>query len=209
MSHWIDDIERKQDKGKYSRKESIRLQDKKFRIRQNYQKNKAAYDNFIHKLTELTERINRLPLQHREPFGQINSTQRETRIDNKLFYLTSSRRFEKRYFKNIFFPFKKGHFKHVRIIYFTVAGKMDKCEVEIKEDYLEKKRVDGKIIPAREKAEQGRRKSRFHKTYHFPMDQLTDDVAYRVVDWLAFHEERQHMPFIPAGKEHDQRTKND
>jgi hypothetical protein len=204
VPHWLDDIERQESRRRGSSSGSARIQDKKFRIQQNYIKNKEIYEEFVGKLENLMNRVNRLPLVHREVFGKINEHKKETRLDNHLCLFSSSRRIEKTEFINIIHPFKTVHFKHVRVIYFNIAKLMDKVEVEIYEELLEKKRHDGKIIPEHEDPHHSHKphsdKDKFHEIYYYDMSRLDDDLAIRIIDWLAFHEEVQHIPIVLEGE---------
>ena len=204
VPHWLDEIEQQESRRKGSASGSARVQDKKFRIRQNYQKNKDAYDGFIGKLQSLVNRVNLLPMEHREVFGKINEKIKDTRLDNHLSNFSSSRRIEKTEFKNILHPFKTIHYKHIRVIYFNVAKLMDKVEVEIYEELLEKKRHDGQVIPEHVSSHQSHKpqseKEKFHEIYYYEMVQLTDELAIRIIDWLAFHEEVEHIPIVHDGE---------
>jgi hypothetical protein len=204
MAHWLDEIERQESRRKGSASSSARVQDKKFRIQQNYAKNKKVYDEFIGKLVNLINRVNNLPLVHREIFGKINHHHKDTRLDNHLYFFSSSRRIEKTEFKNILHPFKTVHYKHVRVIYFNVAKLMDKVEVEIYEEMLEKKRHDGKVIPEHESPHQSHKphsdRDKFHEIFYYEMEKLNDELAVKIIDWLAFHEEVAHIPIVSEGE---------
>jgi hypothetical protein len=204
VAHWLDEIERQESRRRGSSSGSARIQDKKFRIQQNYAKNKEIYDAFISKVQSLVVRVNNLPMAHREVFGKISEHQKETKLDNHFFYFSSSRRIEKTEFKSILNPFKTVHYKHVRVIYFNVAKLMDKAEVEIYEELLEKKRHDGKIVPENESPDHVRKphsdKEKFHEIYYYDMEKLTEPLAMQIIDWLAFHEEVQHIPIIHDGE---------
>lgn len=204
MGHWLDDIESQEKKKSRSASSSARVQDKKFRIQQNYEKNKKLYDGFIEKLNELVDRVNELPVEHREVFGKISSKEKQSKLDNKLHYFSSSRRKTKVQFKNLLRPLSNVHFKHVRLIYFNVAKIMDKVEIEIKEDLLEKKRKDGKLDTDldKHKSKKPREEDRegFHNVYYYDMNLLTDELAYKIIDWLAFHEDLGHLPVIHDGE---------
>jgi hypothetical protein len=204
MSHWLDDIERQESRRKGSASGSARVQDKKFRIAQNYQKNKEAYEAFVVKLQQLVERVNNLPIEHRAVFGKINAKQKDTRLDNHLYYFSSSRRTERTEFKNLLHPFKTIHYKHVRVIFFNVAKLMDKVEVEIYEELLEKKRRDGQVIAEHENPKDFHKphseSDKFHEIYYYEMEKLTDELAFKILDWLAFHEEVNHIPIVHEGE---------
>jgi hypothetical protein len=204
VSHWLDDIERLESRKKGSASGSARVQDKKFRIQQNYQKNKEIYEAFISKLQSVIERVNNLPMSYREVFGKINIKQKDTRLDNHLNYYSSSRRTEKTEFKNILHPFRTVHYKHVRVIFFNVAKLMDKVEVEIYEELLEKKRRDGQIIEEHENPKDFRKphseKDKFHEIYYYEMSRLDDELTLRIIDWLVFREEVNQIPIVTEGE---------
>lgn len=205
MGHWLEDIERHESRKHRSARDSARIQDKIFRIKQNYEKNKGTYDAFIAKLDELVERVNSLPMEYREEFNKMKSQEKKSKLDNKLHFFSSSRRQQKMEFKGFLNPLKNVKYKHVRIIYFNVAKLMDKVEVEIREEFLEKKRRDGQIISDAE----GKNKSnkpagidsdKFHQIYYYDMDKLTPELALKIIDWLAFKEELDHIPVIEEGE---------
>jgi len=204
VAHWLDEIERQESRKKGSASNSARDLDKKFRIKQNYEKNKELYDGFVSKLQSLVERVNNLPIEHREVFGKINAKMKDTRLDNHLSYFSSSRRVEKTEFKGILRPFVSVHYKHIRVIYFNVAKIMDKVEVEIYEELLEKKRRDGQIVDEHENPHQSHKphsdKGKFHEIFYYDIDKLKDDLAFKIIDWLAFHEEVNHIPIVHDGE---------
>ena len=205
MVHWLDEIERHESRKRGSGSSSARVQDKKFRIQQNYAKNKEIYDGFMGVMLGLVGRVNNLPLEYREIFGKINGHQKDSRLDNHLTYFSSSRRIEKTEFKSIIQPFKSVHYKHVRVIYFNVAKHMDKVEVEIYEELLEKKRHDGKIIAEHEDPHHFHKphsdKDKFHEIYYYDMDKLTNELALQIIDWLSFREDVQHITILAEGEE--------
>ena len=204
MGHWLDDIERHESRKHGHASDSARIQDKKFRIQQNYAKNKKVYDGFINRLHALVDRVNNLPMEYREEFGKINFREKESKLNNRLRYFSSSRRTQKTEFKSILSPFKSVHYKHVRLIYFNVAKLMDKVEVEIHEEFLEKKRRDGKVVPEHENPHEFHKphseKDKFHEIYYYDMEKLTDDLAYRILDWLAFKESVDTIPVVIDGE---------
>lgn len=204
MAHWLDDIERRESRKRGHASDSARIQDKKFRIRQNYEKNQKVYDGFIDKLHALVDRVNNLPLEYREEYGKINFKEKASKLDNQLKYFSSSRRTQKMEFKGLLHPLKNVHYKHVRIIYFNVAKLMDKVEVEIREEFLEKKRRDGKVVPEHENPREFKKphsdKDKFHEIYYYGMEKLTEDLAYRILDWLAFKENVDHIPIVIDGE---------
>jgi hypothetical protein len=204
MAHWLDEIERQESRRKGSGSNSARVQDKKFRIQQNYAKNKEIYDGFVVKMQSLVNRVNSLPIEHREVFGKINEQEKNSKLDNHLTMFSSSRRVEKTEFKSILHPFKTIHYKHVRVIYFNVAKLIDKAEVEIYEEHLEKKRRDGQVVDEHEDPHHVHKphsdKEKFHEIFYYDMAKLNDDLAFRIIDWLVFREEVSHIPIVVDGE---------
>jgi Rad3-related DNA helicase len=209
VAHWLDEIERIENRKHRSASESARIQDKKFRIQQNYEKNRDIYDGFVGRLDNLVERVNNLPMEHREVFGKITGRVKDSKLNNHLHFFSSSRRTQKVQFKDILHPFKNIHFKHVRVIYFNIAKIMDKVEVEILEELLEKKRRDGKVVQEHEMGRDFKTphsdKDKFHGIYYYDIEKLTDELAYQIIDWLAFREDLNHLRIIRDGEQRFQK----
>jgi len=206
VNHWLEDIESREGKRRRSARDSARIQDKMFRIEQNFAKNKERYNGFIATVDNLVGRVNELPLEYREIFGKLKSQAKQTRLDNKLHIFSGSKRTQRSEYKTLMKPFKPIHYKHVRIIYFNIAKIMDQVEVEIREELLEKKRRDGQMIPESSdpkfegKKPSGQQKDKFHMIYYYDMDKLTEDFALRIIDWLVFREDLHHLPVIREGE---------
>jgi hypothetical protein len=204
MAHWLDELERQESRKRGSGSSSARVQDKKFRIQQNYAKNKEHYDGFMNGMMNLINRVNNLPMEYREVFGKINGHQKDTRLENHLTYFSSSRRIQKTEFKSLLHPFKTVHYKHIRVIYFNVAKHLDKVEVEIYEELLEKKRRDGEVVEEHEAPLKARKphsdKDKYHEIFYYDIDKLTNELALQVIDWLSFREEVQHIPILAEGE---------
>lgn len=204
MSHWLDEIERLESRKRRSASDSARIQDKKFRIRQNYEKNLEAYEGFMSKMIALVERVNNLPMAYREEFGKLNGRAKDTRLDNHLYIFSSSRRLQKMQFKSLLQPLKAIHFKHVRLIYFNIAKVMDKAEVEVLEEFLEKKKHDGKIIPEHEEGKETHRpqsdQDKYHEIFYYDIEKLDEELAYQIIDWLVFKENVEHLPVVHDGE---------
>jgi hypothetical protein len=203
MGHWLEDIENQEARKRRSARDSARVQDKIFRIKQNYDKNKDLYDRFIKKMEGLIERVNNLPMEHREEFGKLKFEAKRSKLSNHLYNFASSKRVQKMQFGGLLRPLKNVHYKHVRVIYVNVAKLMGKVEFEIKEELLEKKRQDGKVIP--EETSKSRRRpedksDRFHEFYYYDMEELNDEFALKIIDWLTFHENLEALPIIRNGE---------
>ena len=139
MSHWLEDAEREeQHKIHKPLKDSAKIQDKMFRIKQNYEANKDSYEVFVNRLKDLCERANNLPMEKRDPWLHIDTKAKDSKLENHLYYFSTSERFDKRLITKAFPFVRNQHFKHIRVIYFSVSKEMDKAEIELKEDYLAK-----------------------------------------------------------------------
>ncbi len=205
MSHWLEEIERMESRKNRSASDSARIQDKKFRIQQNYQKNKIPYDSFIERLNKLVERVNDLPLEHREVFGKLTAKSRISKLDNHLNYFSSSRKIHKVEFRSIINPLKNIHYKHIRVIFINVAKIMDKVEVEILEVFQEKKVHDGKLISEEDKNKHNPGKPRsdknkFHEIYYYDINNLSDELGLKIIDWLTFHVNLEELPIVKDGE---------
>lgn len=199
MVHWLEDLERK-DRHKKQPSNSLRHQDKAFRIKQNYDKNHLVYKRFISEVTSLANRVNNLPLEHRKVFSKINVKEKRLKLNNRLNYFSSSHRLSKTEFSGIFHPFRKVHYKHIRVIFFKLSKIMDKVEVEVKEEYLEKKLRDGKLDDSTHQDSKKNQKGRFHQVYYYEISNLTNEFAVHIIDWLAFQEDVHHLPVLNDGE---------
>ncbi|HSG67141.1 MAG TPA: hypothetical protein VK994_00445, partial [Bacteroidales bacterium] len=110
MSHWLEEAE--------NRKKSIesdsavdKVKKKKKAIRENYDANREYYDRFVKNLESLALRINDLPKEYREDYGKVNFNFKDSKLDNQLFYLSTSRRIQKRLYRSLLTYFKKYTFK--------------------------------------------------------------------------------------------------
>ncbi|NLN95737.1 MAG: hypothetical protein GX128_06170 [Bacteroidales bacterium] len=196
MAHWIDKIERKH---KRSQRRSMSFQkmvlEKKNLIKTNYEKNKETYDSFIEIMFNLSERVNDLPEEHREPFKKISAVSKKSKLDNKLHYFYTSRRKQKTNFLLSLF-IKPTQVKNIRTFYIYVSKHEDFVNFELKEDFLIRRRV---IIEEKSKKSRNRKdnrsKDRLHVIYHFPMSKLNKDTALEIIDWLAFKNPLQALKF--------------
>lgn len=198
MINWLEEAEQELEKKKGSKKNSARILDKKFRIQENYKKNKDKYDGFIAKLNELVDRVNNLPIEKKQPFGHINSKEKKSRLNNHLNYFSSSNRIEKLRFKGFLKLFKLSHYKNVRVIYFSVSRHIDIVGIEIKERSLLKERMrtnsktdDKKGVKDSKHKDQ----DRIHFKFAWDMNKLDEELAIQVISWLAFKEDIRNLPF--------------
>ena len=81
---------------------------------------------------------------------------------------------------------------------------MDKVEVEVLEEFLEKKRRDGKVVPEYESGKGFKKpesdNNKFHEIFYYQMDKLDETLAYQVIDWLAFRENVEHLAVVHEGE---------
>ncbi len=198
MINWLEEAEQELEKKKGSKKHSARILDKKFRIQENYKKNKDKYDEFIAKLNELVDRVNNLPIEKKQPFGYINSKEKKSRLNNHLNYFSSSNRIEKLKFRGLLKLFKLSHYKNVRVIYFSVSRHMDIVGIEIKERSLLKERIKAGSKTDEKKGDTGSKhkdQDSIHFKFAWDMNKLDDELAIQVISWLAFKEDMRNLPF--------------
>ena len=195
MAHWLEEAENeKQEEVKKPRVSRTEIQQKTEDIRQNYETNKKAYDDFITALFTLCQRANTLPPESREPWNIIESKARESKMNSHLYSFITRERFDMRApIKS--FPFiKLRHFKHVRKVMFSVSKTLGMVNIEVYEDYIAKTRIskdDGGEI--KEVVDDGL--ERYHLIYHFAIKDLNEDLSLKLLDWLTFREDLEHLPF--------------
>lgn len=182
MADWLDEAEKKANRGERKGSSSERIQIKKDRIAENYQKNQQKYDGLIASLLELVDRVNALPENFRKEFGKIEGKRKSSKLNNHLFILSSSRRIEGssgRGFLSFFFP---KHVKHIRVIFFSVSKYPDKCDIEIKESFLERKRMRhdaSNASPQKDHIGQ-------HVLLNVFFDEIPAETTRRIIDYMAF-----------------------
>jgi hypothetical protein len=205
MAHWLEERENERDAGKSNKARSASFKDRKFRISQNYARNKEAYEGFLSRLSALIDRVNQLPADHRKDFGKISVQRKESQLDHHLLYFSTSRRFQEWGFRGILRPLVRVHYKHVRIIYFFISTQMNKTDVEIRDEYLVKHRYDGKVIHAGDPQSRHHRsrkgRERFHKVYAYDISLLDEELAMTIIDWLAFKAPVTNLPVLQLGEE--------
>ncbi|MBI9039502.1 MAG: hypothetical protein JEY97_15335 [Bacteroidales bacterium] len=215
MSHWLEEAERHQRyKEKASRRSSSKILEHKERIKNNFEKNRNLYENFIYNLNDLSDRINNLPTKYRNEFGKIKFKSKESKLNTHLNFYTTSRRLKKRRFKNLRSLFKFSHQKNVRIVYFSVSKHIDMIEVELKEISMFRERLDKKKLEVGEKKElktksekvgSGDSKDSNYKIkfyFQYKMEQLNKDLANEFIDWLAFKKGTEQLPIPPEQIKH-------
>jgi len=199
MTHWLEEAEREEQlKKQRPSHESAKIQDKIFRINKNYEANKEAYENFVEILHDLCERANQLPAEKREPWNHIEAKAKESKLKNHLYTFSTGERLDKLITTTRFPFFKRQHYKHFRMIYFTVSKEMGKCEIEVKDDYLAKTRLnldDGKETTG--SSNDGL--TRVNVIFIYNINELDKETAVKILDWLAFKIELKALPF---GEEH-------
>lgn len=205
MSHWLEEAEREeQRKRERPSRESAKVQDKIFRIRKNYEANKESYEGFIDYFFDLCTRANNLPAEKKIPWKQIDFRKKESKLENHLYYASTSESLDKMV-KTRSFPFlKRQHYKHLRSVHFNISKKMDYAELEIRDDYLAKTRLksnnDREII-----IDDGF--PRVKVVFEYKISRLNKDLALKILDWLAF---KTNVNTLPFGEEHfkyDKRSK--
>jgi hypothetical protein len=199
MANWLEEAERsavmKNDPAKLREKTRLR----KEKIRGNYQVNGKAYEAFAGLVNTLAERINKLPLEYRESFGKITFRNRESKLENGLYYISASKRYRKRLYIGLPGFFRKTGFKHIRVAYFTISRQMGKVDIELKENRLPRIRVDAAGENRRNRYI--RRKDWGRKDHLFRLDinGLDEKTAMDIIEWIAFRREMETICFFSAG----------
>ncbi len=199
MAHWLEEAEREEIRKKQKvSKESARIQDKMFRIQQNYSANKETYDKFINMMHDLCERANALPPDKRDPWNVIEFKPKESKLDNHLYQASTNKGFDKTVAIKSFPFIKSQHYKHVHSVYFAVSKDMGMVEIEVKDDYLAKSRM--RTDDSRDTdflIDDGLK--RVDIVFRYEMDKLDKELAIKILDFLVFRADFKSLPF---GEEH-------
>lgn len=196
MSNWLEEAENSNilvdEHGSLEEK----LELKKKAIQQNYLANQSRFDEFNVKLKELVKRVNDLPAEYREPFGKISFCSKETKLDNHLYYISSSMRIKKRLYRNVSRFFKKHTFKKIRVAYFTVSRQQGMIDIELKENLMLRMRMTR--TGENEQLKYKGKKSKDRKDYLFRLDlnRLEGKEAMEIIDWLVFKNEMEDISFF-------------
>lgn len=205
MGHWLDDAE----KDGHSREPGSSLHHERTLHKQegilaNYLKYKLQYDNFISGMHHLIDRVNSLPMTKREPFGQMESRAKDSKLNNHLNIFSSSRRLVRPGKTGLFSWFKKYHFKHIRVIYIHVPKVSGMAEMEIKENYLARTAIDSKSKSGKAIRPAGQ-SEKLHILFYIDMNALSNEVALDIIDWLAFSREIEDTDFFKNINNQDMR----
>jgi hypothetical protein len=194
-SHWLEDAEREeQQKRLRPLREGARIQDKIHRVKENYEANQPLYDEFLQHMSDLCERANRLPMEKKHPWMNIEHQEKESKYENHMYGFSTSERISRNVITKTFPFVKTQHYKHVHNFYVSVSKKMGLAEVEVWDDYLAKTRLnldDGKEPEVL--IDDGL--PRLRVVFEYPMEQLDKQVAYKILDWLAFKSDAKSLPF--------------
>lgn len=206
MSHWLEEAERdEQRKRERPSRESAKIQDKIFRIRQNYEANKKPYEDFMAYFFDLCTRANNLPAEKKLPWKQIDFRSKESKLENHLYYASTSESIEK-LVKTRAFPFiKRQHYKHLRSIHFNVSKKMNYAELEIRDDYLAKTRLKPDDDEREKIIDDGF--PRLKVVFEYEIEKLNKELALLILDWLAFRADVTSLPFGEEHFKYDKRRK--
>lgn len=196
MGHWLEDAEKRQSKTRKRTSAFIeKIERKKALIRNNYEQNAEQYDGFIRTMQQLIKRVNDLPESLRQPFQKLNWIEKKSKLNNRLYVFSSSRRYKKRS-SSFFNWFKLLHTKHIRVLYVFISKDMNFVDFEIKENYLIRERLKDK-----HKSNSGTNgkkphgKDRLHAIYKIPFSELTYETGMQIIDWLAFKKDLNECPF--------------
>jgi hypothetical protein len=196
MGHFLEEIERNQKTARH-RSQSLqkKVEEKKRLIGENFQANKEAYLAFIQTIHEMVEKVNNLPREMRESFIKLSADSKNTRLDNKLHFFSSSRREQK---LDFFSWLKPKHFKNIRVFYIYLSKEPGFVTLEFKENVLERKRISSSKEKEKGKRKEEKkasdRKNRVHVSWRYPIDSLNRKIGLQLIDWLVFKDQLQDLP---------------
>jgi hypothetical protein len=195
MTHWLEEAEKEklQEPKKHKVSRTI-IQQKADDIKKNYEANKDAYDDFIQSLFVLCQRANNLPPGARDPWGIIEAKAKKSKMDSHLVSFLTRERFDMRV-PTKSFPFMKlKHYKHIRQVMFSISKEMGMTNVEVYEDFVTKRRLN-KDDGNQEKDIVDDGLDRMHIVYHYSIKELEEGLALKILDFLVFKKDAEHLPF--------------
>lgn len=206
MSHWLEEAEREEQRKRVNpSRENAKIQDKIFRVKQNYDVNKETYESFIEYMFDLCGRANSLPQEKKLPWIHIDFKDKETKYKNHLYFASTAERVNKTVMTRSFPYIRRQHYKHVRDIYFSVSRKMGFADVEVRDDYLAKTRISLEEKDAAEIMNDGF--PRIRVVFEFEMSKLDKKSGLAILDWLTFKADVVSLPFGEEHFKYDKRTK--
>lgn len=185
MANWLEEAER-EIRRKSKTRHSERAKIKQDRISENYEIIREQFHEFVDELQATAERVNSLPLKLRDPFGQIDFKEKIGRYQNKLIMLIASRRLKKR--KN---TLSVAHFKNVRSFLITVSKYSGKVDIEIKEQFLIKKRLSTKNLEESDSPDN----KKLSLLLSVDIAECTKEKVIDIVSYLAFKHDVEGLPF--------------
>ncbi len=196
MNTWLDEAESKSRPTKDNSIHGEKIRKRKEAITQNYEANKDTYDSFINELRALVDRVNNLPIEHRREFGKLKMNAKNSKLENQLYYITSSRSVKKRVVINLSTIFNKAHFKNIRAGYFTISRHPGMADVELKENLLLKVRL--KTNGKNEHAMKMKKKDwgRKNELFRMNMEAMNNNLAMEIIDWVSFRKEMEEVSFF-------------
>ncbi|MDO9512238.1 MAG: hypothetical protein Q7J34_10805 [Bacteroidales bacterium] len=198
MADWLDEAENKAKRGERSGSDSERIRIKKDRITENYIQIQKEYDSFVTEVLNLIERVNNLPEADRKGFGKLEGKRKDSKLNNHLLIFSSSRRIEGKPGSGILNYFFPKHVKHVRVIYLSVSKYPGKCSIEVKESFLERKRMRNDASNSSPRKDQ----EGYHHLLQIGVEELTHPFSRSLIDFLAFKKKIEELPLtIPLKKQ--------
>jgi len=194
MPHFLEEIEHKQKRQRRrSQKLELKIEEKKRLISENYQANKEAYLAFIQTMFNMVQRVNELEPELRNTFKKLTAASKNTKLDNKLHFFSSSRREQKFNFFS-FSWLKPTHFKNIRVCYIHISKEPGFVTFEFKENKLERKRISSSQEKEETSKKTSDRKERVHVSYRYPLARLDNEVAHQLIDWLVYKDQLHDLP---------------
>jgi hypothetical protein len=188
MESWLKQAE-DDERRKIERREEIRakIHSRRELILANYRVNKKAFDAVIASMQQLSDRVNALPFKKREMFGKLRFSPKTTKLQNHLHILSSSRRVSTNRLLLLTPALRKARLKHIRVAFISVSKEVNCLDLELKESLLEKRNIRKDDTGEKPGAKDPHK--RVDYLYTVPFDHWNDDIAYQIIDWLAFQGE--------------------
>ena len=85
--------------------------------------------------------------------------------------------------------------KHVRVMLITVSSQFGKIGLDVRDEALLKEKiiVDKDLVKAKKKFKD---EDRYHEYLNWDIKDLDEELALKIIDWLAFKAEVYELPFV-------------
>jgi len=197
MDSWLKQVEADQNKHSVSKERAHRhIQERRLRIESNYANIKEEYGTLVQLFKNMTLRVNSLPIETRQDFGKIRYSFKQTDLNNQLHIFSTSRKVSLRKLTWLLPFIRKIRAKHIRVLFLTVSREPGMVELELKESLLQKR--DIKKDESSSESRRRETRKRINLLYTMPISEVTETIAYELLDWLSFHQELQGIELNPS-----------